>query len=49
MTETRLARKTFSEIPSQFVDYMQRKGIKPNKEKKSLKAAKSEFITDKIK
>lgn len=31
MTETKLARKTFSEIPSQFVDYMQRKGIKPNK------------------
>jgi hypothetical protein len=28
---------------------MQRKGIKPNKEKKSLKAAKSEFITEKIK
>ena len=45
MTQTKLARKTFSEIPSQFVDYMQGKGIKPNKEKKSLKAAKSQFIT----
>lgn len=28
---------------------MQRKGIKPNKEKKSLKTAKGEFITEKIK
>lgn len=49
MTETKLARKTFSEIPRHFVDYMQKKGIKPNKEKRSLKAAKSEFITEKIK
>ncbi len=49
MTETKLARKTFSEIPSQFVDYMQAKGIKPNKQKKSLKSAKSQFITQKIK
>jgi hypothetical protein len=49
MTETKLARKTFSEIPSQFVAFMQKKDIKPNKEKKSLKAAKSEFITEKIK
>jgi hypothetical protein len=28
---------------------MQRKGIKPNKEKKGLKAAKSDFISEKIK
>jgi len=36
-----LARKTFAELPNQFVDYMQRKNIKPNKEKKGLKAAKA--------
>ena len=41
MTETRLTRKTFQKIPSQFVEYMRIKVIKPNKEKKSLKAAKS--------
>lgn len=39
--ETKLALITFAEIPNQFVDYMQRKNIKPNKEKKGLKAAKS--------
>jgi len=43
--ETNLALITFAEIPTQFVDYMQRKNIKPNKEKKGLKAAKSEFIS----
>lgn len=31
MMETKLARKTFAEIPSHFVNYMKRKGIKPNK------------------
>lgn len=44
-----LARETFAEIPNQFIEYMTRKGIKPSKEKKSLKAAKSEFISEKIK
>ena len=41
MTETKLARMTFSEIPKHFVDYMERKDIKPNKEKKNFKTAKS--------
>lgn len=41
MTETKLARMTFSEIPQHFVDYMERKDIKPNKEKKNFKIAKS--------
>lgn len=44
-----LARETFAEIPNQFIDYMSSKNIKPMKEKKSLKAAKSEFIAEKIK
>jgi hypothetical protein len=46
---TSLARETFAEIPSQFIDYMTSKNIKPNREKKSLKAAKAEFISEKIK
>ena len=44
-----LARETFAEIPKQFIDYMNSKNIKPNREKKSLKAAKQEFISEKIK
>lgn len=31
LTEIHLARKTFAEIPAQFVGYMQSKGIRPNK------------------
>lgn len=31
LTEIHLARKTFAEIPAQFVKYMQDKGIRPNK------------------
>lgn len=48
LTEINLARKTFAEIPSQFVKYMQDKSIRPNKEKKGMKAAKNEFISEKI-
>lgn len=48
LTEIRLARKTFAEIPAQFVGYMQAKGIRPNKEKKGTKMAKNEFISEKI-
>jgi len=45
LTEIHLARKTFAEIPSQYVKYMQSKGIGPNKEKKGGKTAKNEFIS----
>lgn len=41
ITESNLARKTFSKIPAQFIDYMTRRNIKPNKEKKGLKTAKA--------
>lgn len=41
LTEVHLARKTFAEIPAQFVRYMQGKGIRPNKEKKGIKTAKN--------
>ena len=44
-----LARETFAEIPNHFIEYMSKKGIKPSKEKKNLKAAKAEFISEKIK
>ena len=33
-----LARETFAEIPNHFIEYMSKKGIKPSKEKKNLKA-----------
>ena len=44
LKEVSLARKTFSEIPTQYVDYMQTKKIDPNREKKGPKAAKADFI-----
>ena len=47
-TETNLARKTFSEIPKQFVSYMQAHHVRPNKEKRAIKAAKGEFLAEKI-
>jgi hypothetical protein len=45
LTPIHLARKTFAEIPSQYVKYMQSKDIGPNKEKKGVKTAKHEFIS----
>ena len=47
LTETHLARKTFAEIPAQYVNYMQSKNAPLNKEKKGVKTAKNEFITEK--
>ena len=48
LTQIQLARKTFAQIPSQYVNYMQSKNAPLNKEKKGVKTAKNEFITQKI-
>jgi hypothetical protein len=44
LTEINLAKKIFAELPKQFVNYMKAQHIRPNKEKKGIKAAKSEFL-----